>query len=82
MAYDPKNLSVLAYANGFTLWHYRTDNDGISTVASDGYFNAAADMLRSGDRIMLQTAGSSADLDVLARQDRTIWVRVLHRCAS
>ena len=24
MAYQSKNLSALGYANGFTLWHYRT----------------------------------------------------------
>ncbi len=50
MSYDPKNLSVLAYANGFTLWHYTTD---VSTVLSPaGYFNEAADMLRKGDVII------------------------------
>ena len=51
MAYDPKNLSVLAYANGFTLWHYTTTDT--STVADNvGYFNAASDMVRIGDMIL------------------------------
>jgi hypothetical protein len=48
MAYDPNNLSVLAYANGFTMWHYRTD-DAASDVDTSGYFNEAANMLRTGD---------------------------------
>ncbi len=26
MAFQTKDLSVLAYANGFTLWHYTTDD--------------------------------------------------------
>jgi hypothetical protein len=26
MAYRSKDLSALAYANGFTLWHYRTSD--------------------------------------------------------
>jgi len=52
MAYDPKNLSVLAYANGFTLWHYRTE-DSRATVATPGYLNAARNMLRFGDVIMI-----------------------------
>ncbi len=51
MAYLSKNLSVLAYANGFTLWHYTTA-DTAATVDSSGYFNAAADMLRVGDIIV------------------------------
>ena len=27
MAFAIRNLSVLAYANGFTLWHYKAGND-------------------------------------------------------
>ena len=58
MAYLSKDLSVLAYANGFTLWHYATA-DTAATVDTSGYFNPAADMLRSGDIIIanLETAG-------------------------
>lgn len=52
MAYDPKSLSVLAYANGFTLWHYRTE-DSRAAVSTPGYFDAARDMLRFGDVIMI-----------------------------
>lgn len=52
MAYDPKSLSVLAYANGFTLWRYRTD-DSVSAVSAAGYFDAARDMLRAGDLIVV-----------------------------
>ncbi|CAA7617647.1 hypothetical protein [Magnetospirillum sp. UT-4] len=51
MAYLSKDLSVLAYANGFTLWHYTTA-DAAATVDGSGYFNPAADMLRAGDIII------------------------------
>ena len=51
MAYTPKNLSVLAYANGFTLWHYGTTDKAVD-VDTTGYFNLAADMLRVGDMII------------------------------
>ncbi|MGE5545580.1 MAG: hypothetical protein ACM33T_01685 [Solirubrobacterales bacterium] len=59
MAYQSKDLSVLAYANGFTLWHYTTA-DAAATVDTLGYFNPAADMLRAGDIIIanLDTAGA------------------------
>jgi hypothetical protein len=59
MAYNPRNLSVLAYANGFTLWHYTTTDDA-ATADTAGYFNAAADMLRVGDMILanVDTAGA------------------------
>ena len=55
MAFLQKDLSVLAYANGFTLWHYATP-DAAATVDTEGYFNAAADMLRTGDMILANTA--------------------------
>jgi len=51
MAYNAKNLSVLAYANGFTLWHYTTA-DAANVVDNIGYFNAATEMLRNGDMIL------------------------------
>jgi hypothetical protein len=50
MAYNPASLSALSYANGFTLWYYRTP-DPAATVDNTGYFNAAASMLRVGDFI-------------------------------
>ncbi len=54
MAYLSKNLSVLAYSNGFTLWHYTTP-DTATTVDTSGYFNAASDMVRVGDMILANT---------------------------
>ena len=55
MAFLSKDLSVLAYANGFTLWHYATP-DAAAAVDTEGYFNAASDMLRTGDMILANTA--------------------------
>ncbi len=54
MAFELRNLSVLAYANGFTLWHYATP-DAAASVDDAGYFNAACDMLRAGDMILANT---------------------------
>jgi len=57
MAYDPNNLSALTYANGFTLWHYKTP-DSTTTVDTSGYFNEAAGMLRVGDFILASASSS------------------------
>jgi len=59
MAFQANQLSVIAYANGFTLWHYTTP-DLDTAVDSAGYFNAAAEILRAGDMILAntQTAGT------------------------
>ena len=52
MAFQTKNLSSLAYANGFTVWHYRTA-DLAAEVDNAGYFTAAAEMLRAGDFVLV-----------------------------
>ena len=54
MAFQSKDLSVLAYANGFTLWHY-TSVDTAATIDTAGYFNAATDMVRVGDMVVANT---------------------------
>lgn len=61
MAFQSKDLSVLAYANGFTLWHYAT-TDTAASVDSAGYFNDASDMLRVGDMLFanVDTDGTPA----------------------
>ena len=53
MAFAMRNLSVLAYANGFTLWHYKTGKDTLDAVSSGNYLGDASDMLTAGDLIML-----------------------------
>ena len=59
MSYTAKDLSVLAYANNFTLWHYTTSDDA---VTASGYFDKAADMLRLNDLIIanVDTDGTPA----------------------
>ncbi|EME69425.1 hypothetical protein H261_13654 [Paramagnetospirillum caucaseum] len=59
MAYQSKDLSVLAYANGFTLWHYTTA-DTADAVDTGGYFNAASTMLRVGDIVVANVDTAAA----------------------
>ncbi len=49
MAYTSSDLSVLAYANNFTLWHYTTIDAAVTTA---GYFDKAVDMIRVNDLII------------------------------
>lgn len=58
MSFASRELSVLAYANGFTLWHYRTSDPVSALLATGGgYFAAADELLRSGDHILLTLTG-------------------------
>jgi 3-deoxy-D-manno-octulosonic-acid transferase len=53
MAFTIRDLSVLAYANGFTLWHYKTGNDSPADVAVGDYFGEAGDMMAAGDIVLI-----------------------------
>ena len=54
MAFTGSNLSVLAYANNFTLWHYTTA-DNTAAIEGAGYFDKAVDMLRVNDLMIINT---------------------------
>jgi hypothetical protein len=55
MKFVIQDLSVLAYANGFTLWHYKTGAGDLLAVESPGFFDPAADMLASGDMVLVSS---------------------------
>lgn len=59
MAFKTTDLSVLAYANNFTLWHYTTPDTSVVTA---GYFNSGIDMLRVGDLMIVNfnTGGAAS----------------------
>ena len=56
MAFTIRDLSVLAYANGFTLWHYKAGDDLTTELATENYFVDASDMIATGDMIMVSGA--------------------------
>lgn len=61
MSYKTSNLSVLSYANNFTLWHYTSTDDAL-TIEGAGYFDNASEMLRVNDLMIINsdTDGSPA----------------------
>lgn len=60
MAFNHRNWSVIAYANGFTLWYYKTE-DYLEDI-KDGYFTKnALDLMNVGD-IMIINAGDTTDI--------------------
>ena len=65
MAFNSRDLSVLAYANGFTLWHYRTADgaDDLTAEPQPGgatpYFAGADELLREGDQIVVNLQGGN-----------------------
>lgn len=55
MTYNSASLSAISYANGFTLWHYRSD-DTAAMIMAPGYFNPAHKMMRQGDFVFVNAS--------------------------
>ena len=66
MPFAIRNLSVLAYAQGFTLWHYRAGGARLAEMAVPGFFDAASDMMAVGDMLMLSGADGGSIVCVAA----------------
>ena len=79
MAFAIRNLSVLAYAQGFTLWHYRANVATLAgtlvppasaeEVQAPGFFDPAADMLAAGDMLLVSTPAAGRLLFVSGTED-------------
>ena len=69
MAFAIRDLSVLAYANGFTMWHYKTGKNSLVAVATQNFFADASDMMAVGDMLLVSGAGGATVLCVAATGD-------------
>ena len=56
MAFSARNLSVLAYAQGFTLWHYKAAGERVEDACAPDYFEPAGDMVAGGDMLMVSAS--------------------------
>ena len=77
MAFAARHLSVLAYANGFTLWHCKAPKDAMETVMGDNYFREAADMLTAGDMMMVTATNGARIVSVTMSDIATVMVAPL-----
>ncbi len=59
MAFQNKNLSVIAYANGFTLWHY-VANETMSTISANGYFDGVKTLMNTGDIVIINASDNTS----------------------
>jgi hypothetical protein len=66
-----RNLSVLAYANGFTLWHYRAGDEALSALDDNGFFGPAADLIAPGD-IVMASGAEGARMGAIARRGNNL----------
>ncbi len=68
MSFALRDLSVLAYAQGFTLWHYRAGGDTLAAAGRAGFFDAAIDMVAVGDMVLVSAAEGGRALMVASTE--------------
>ena len=67
MAFQNKHLSVIAYANGFTLWHYAAA-EKMDTISAAGYFDSVKTLMNVGDVIIINGSDNTAFKKVSANE--------------
>lgn len=73
MAFQSRDLSVIAYANGFTLWHY-TSNDTMEDILSAKYFADACVMFNDNDIMLINAKDKSGFRCVVSATNKeTVW---------
>ena len=72
MAFAVRDLSVLAYANGFTLWHHKAGKACVNDAGEDNYFADASDMMAAGDMILVSGLGGGRILCVALAEAGTV----------
>lgn len=75
MAFQNKNLSVIAYANGFTLWHYAA-NEALTAITTAGYFNDVKTLMNKGD-IVIINGSDNTGIRTISVTDSTVSVAAL-----
>lgn len=71
MAFQNKNLSVIAYANGFTLWHYAA-NETMATITASGYFNGVKTLMNTGDVVIINASDNTSIKKITVAENITV----------
>lgn len=72
MAFKNKNLSVIAYANGFTMWHYTTC-DAMAEICCAGYFQPVSALINAGDIMIINSGDGKTGLRKVVAGDDKKW---------
>lgn len=72
MAFQSKNLTVIAYANGNTIWHYKTQ-DSIESIMNDSkYFGDIWALAACGDIFFITSGGRTYQRQIVKIGEETI----------
>lgn len=64
-----RNLHVLAYAAGFTLWVYKNPTQTLADIEAPGFFNSIPGYFVAGDQIHVAARDAGTILSVVSSSD-------------
>ncbi len=77
MPFAIRHLSVIAYSEGFTLWHYNASTETVCDTVSHGFFDDAVLMMVSGDMIHVSAVDGGATLFVSSTSNNKVAVAAM-----
>lgn len=72
MAFQHKNFNVIAYANGFTLWQYSSNEETLKEIEQDNYFGVVYTLMNNGDIIIITTNKETAMRRISGLDERVV----------
>ena len=76
MSVQIRNLSVLAYAQGFTHWHYKLLEHTLAEALSPGYWDTAHSVFGQYDIVLISGADGATNICVRVDGDAVFWSKV------
>lgn len=77
MAFKNKNMSVIAYANGFTMWHYSSTEHTLAEIVADGFFNPVNTLCAVGDIIIINGTDTTGMRRIESLADKQVKLTTL-----
>lgn len=77
MAFQNREMSVIAYANGFTMWHYGEKEDTVKGIAMVNFFGSVWTLMAVGDIILLNASDGAAQLVVTKIEKDKVWTKIM-----
>lgn len=77
MAFKNKNMSVIAYANGFTMWHYASTEHTLAEIVADGFFNPVFTLCAVGDIIIINGTDTTGMRRIESLADKQVKLNTL-----
>lgn len=69
MSFRNRNLSMIVYANGFTMWHYCATDETFDDILKSRYFELVKTLMNIGDMFIVNASDRSGIIFLVSNND-------------